>query len=154
MAAKNTSFVNQETDRDPTYELLREDLVKATGALPAHQAALAATRRSVAAIQGEMVQLGNQSLQVADLQREAKANEQNDYGIRRSSSRNSPRTHSTERELRMWQSPYHPPCLSCRYTALLYMVALALIISLVLSIIITYAVESSSSILPFSQPGA
>jgi uncharacterized protein involved in exopolysaccharide biosynthesis len=75
--AQKTKYVNQETDRDPTFELLREDLAKTEGDLAAHQASLAATQRSVNAMQSQMVQLGTQSLQLADVQREVHANEQN-----------------------------------------------------------------------------
>ena len=71
--AEKTHYVNQETDRDPTYEMLREDIAKAKSDLAANQASLAANRHSVAAIQDQMVQLGSQSLQVADLEREALA---------------------------------------------------------------------------------
>lgn len=139
--AKKTSFVNQETDRDPIYELLREDLVKATSDLAAHQAALAATRRSVTAIQGEMVQLGNQSLQVADLQREAKANEQNYllYLSKQQQELTSDALDRTRIENVAIAVPPAVPVLPVHGP--LYLVVLALIISLVLSIVITYAVD-------------
>ena len=37
--AENTKYVNETTDRDPTYELLREDLAKTQADLAAQQAA-------------------------------------------------------------------------------------------------------------------
>jgi uncharacterized protein involved in exopolysaccharide biosynthesis len=76
-AAQKAHYVNQDTDRDPGYELLREDLMKTRADLSAQQASLAANQRSVDAMQHEMVSLGDQSLQVADLTRELKDNEQN-----------------------------------------------------------------------------
>jgi uncharacterized protein involved in exopolysaccharide biosynthesis len=75
--AERTPYVDEETDRDPTYELLREDLAKSESDLAAQQASLAANRHSIVSIQSQMVTLGSQSLQQADLEREAKADEQN-----------------------------------------------------------------------------
>ncbi|HEX3472630.1 MAG TPA: Wzz/FepE/Etk N-terminal domain-containing protein [Silvibacterium sp.] len=139
--AKRMNFVNQETDRDPTYEWLREDLVKAKSDFAAHQAGLAATRRSVAAIQDQMVQLGNQSLQVADLQRELKANEQNYllYLSKQQQESTSDIFDKTRIENVAIAVPPSIPVLPVHSP--LYMVALAFIISLVLSIAITYSVD-------------
>jgi len=139
--ATNTSYVNKETDRDPTYELLREDFVKTRSDLAAHQAGLAATRRSAAELQAQMVQLGNQSLDVADLQREAKASEQN-YLLYLSKSEQERTSDAFDRirienvaiavPASMPVLPVHGPMFS---------VALAFIASFVLSIAITYAVD-------------
>jgi uncharacterized protein involved in exopolysaccharide biosynthesis len=70
-------YVNQTTDRDPTFELLREDLAKNSADLAGQRAGLAATRDGIRNMQSQMIKLGSQSLLLADLQREAKANEQN-----------------------------------------------------------------------------
>ena len=75
--AKTTEFVDQTTDRDPTFELLREDLAKTKADLEGQRASLSANRRSIDSIQNQMVKLVGQSLQQADLQREAKADEDN-----------------------------------------------------------------------------
>ena len=75
--AEKTPYVDVETDRDPTFELLREDLAKSESDLAAQQASLGANRHSIDSIQSQMVKLGSQSLQQADLEREAKADEQN-----------------------------------------------------------------------------
>jgi uncharacterized protein involved in exopolysaccharide biosynthesis len=75
--ARATHYVDQETDRDPTFEMLREDLAKSVVDLAAQSASRDATRQSISAMQHQIVQLTNQSLQLADLQRDAKANEQN-----------------------------------------------------------------------------
>ncbi len=75
--AEKTPYVDVETDRDPTFELLREDLAKSESDLAAQQASLGANRHSIDSIQSQMVKLGSLSLQQADLEREAKADEQN-----------------------------------------------------------------------------
>jgi uncharacterized protein involved in exopolysaccharide biosynthesis len=76
-AAERAPYVNQTTDRDPTFEVLREDLAKNNSDLAGQRASLEANRRGISSIQSQMVTLGGQSLQLADLQRDAKANEQN-----------------------------------------------------------------------------
>ena len=75
--AQKTPYINQTTDRDPTFELLREDLVKNQTDLVAQQASLRAIRLGANSMQSQMVELGSQSLRLRDLQREAKTNEQN-----------------------------------------------------------------------------
>jgi polysaccharide biosynthesis transport protein len=75
--AKKTPYVNQSTDRDPTFELLREDLAKTEADLAGQRASLVANRLSISSMQAQMIKLGSQSLQQADLEREVKANEQN-----------------------------------------------------------------------------
>jgi uncharacterized protein involved in exopolysaccharide biosynthesis len=70
-------YVAETTDRDPTYELLREDIAKSQADLAAQRATLAATRHSVESIRAEMVNLDQLSLSQQDLQREAKAAETN-----------------------------------------------------------------------------
>lgn len=75
--AEKAPYVNEETDRDPTFELLREDQAKSEADLAGQRASLAAGRRSIDSMQHQLVTLGSQSLQQADLRREAKANEEN-----------------------------------------------------------------------------
>ncbi len=75
--AESTRYVTESTDRDPTFELLREDLARAQADLAAQRAALAATKRSVQNLQGQVVNLDQQSLTQQDLLREAKADENN-----------------------------------------------------------------------------
>jgi uncharacterized protein involved in exopolysaccharide biosynthesis len=139
--AQKAHYVNQETDRDPTFELLREDLSKTRGDLAAHRASLLANKDSISDMQAEMVKLGNQSLQLADLQREAKANEQNYllYLSKREQERTSDALDRTRIENvaiavppAMAVLPVHGP---------LYAVALAFGIALILSLCITYAAD-------------
>jgi uncharacterized protein involved in exopolysaccharide biosynthesis len=75
--AKRAPYVNQSTDRDPTFELLREDLAKTLADLAGQRASLEANRLGISSMQSRMVKLASQSLEQADLQREARANEQN-----------------------------------------------------------------------------
>ena len=76
--AEKAPYVNAETDRDPTFELLREDLAKnrsRPGGSTGKSCGQSARHR--VACKSQMVKLGSQSLEQADLEREAKANEQN-----------------------------------------------------------------------------
>ncbi len=75
--AKKTQFVNQTTDRDPTYELLREDIVKTQADLASQKATAAAIERSLGNLRGEMVSLDQKSVKQESLLREAKLNEAN-----------------------------------------------------------------------------
>ena len=139
--AKNTSYVNKETDRDPTFELLREDLVKTRSDLAAHQAALAAARQSVAEIQAQMVQLGEQSLEVADLQREAKADEQN-YLLYLSKSQQERTSDAFDRTRIENVAIAVPPSLPVLPVhGPLFLVALAGVASFVLSLAIAYCAD-------------
>jgi uncharacterized protein involved in exopolysaccharide biosynthesis len=75
--AEEKKYVTETTDRDPTYELLREDIAKSQADLAAQRATLIATKRSVQSIRAEMVNLDQLALSQQDLQREAKAAETN-----------------------------------------------------------------------------
>jgi uncharacterized protein involved in exopolysaccharide biosynthesis len=75
--AEHTQYVTEDTDTDPTYELLREDLAKTQSDLAAQRASLSANQASIAAMQSQMVQLGKKSLDQSDLIRDQKANETN-----------------------------------------------------------------------------
>jgi uncharacterized protein involved in exopolysaccharide biosynthesis len=75
--AQKTSFINQTTDRDPTYELLREDTAKTQADLAAQKATAAALQQSISSVQEQMVGLDQKALKQADLIREVKADEGN-----------------------------------------------------------------------------
>jgi succinoglycan biosynthesis transport protein ExoP len=75
--AQSTRYVTESTDRDPTFELLREDLARAQADLAAQRANLAATKRSVQNLQGEVVNLDQKAITQQGLMREAKADENN-----------------------------------------------------------------------------
>ncbi len=75
--AASTKYVTENTNVDPTYELLREDLAKAETDLAAQRASLGANQASVASLQSQMAQLAEKGLDQTDLTREQKADEDN-----------------------------------------------------------------------------
>jgi uncharacterized protein involved in exopolysaccharide biosynthesis len=75
--AEKTKYVNQTTDRDPTYEFLREDMAKTQADLATQKATATALDRTIATIRQKMVELDQKALKQADLVRENKANESN-----------------------------------------------------------------------------
>jgi uncharacterized protein involved in exopolysaccharide biosynthesis len=75
--AEQTKYVTENSNVDPTYELLREDLAKSQADLAAQQASLAANKSSIASMQSQMIQLAEKGLDQTDLVREQKANEEN-----------------------------------------------------------------------------
>jgi uncharacterized protein involved in exopolysaccharide biosynthesis len=75
--AKKMQYVNETTDRDPTFEFLREDVARARTDLAAQKATEGALKQSLERVQSEMVSLDKKALKQQDLQREAKADESN-----------------------------------------------------------------------------
>jgi polysaccharide biosynthesis protein PslE len=75
--AKKVQYVNQTTDRDPTFEFLREDVARAKTELASQRATEAALKQSLKEVQIEMVNLDKKALKQQDLLREAKADESN-----------------------------------------------------------------------------
>lgn len=75
--AEKAKYVNQTTDRDPTYELLREDQAKTEADLASEKATAAALGNSIRGIRAQTVQLDQDAVKQAALVREAKADEAN-----------------------------------------------------------------------------
>ena len=75
--AEESRFINRTTDRDPTFEYLRQDLAKTNADLASSKATASAVSKSIKDIQLQMVRLDNQALKQSDLLREVKANEAN-----------------------------------------------------------------------------
>jgi succinoglycan biosynthesis transport protein ExoP len=75
--AEKTKYVNATTDRDPTYELLREDKAKTEADLASEKATAAALVNSVQGMRAQMVTLDADAVKQAALIREAKADEGN-----------------------------------------------------------------------------
>jgi succinoglycan biosynthesis transport protein ExoP len=75
--AQGTKYVGRTTDRDQTYESLREDVAKTRADLASQQATATAVTRSIQSMQRRMVELDQKAIKQADLLREAKANEAN-----------------------------------------------------------------------------
>ncbi len=75
--AENSKYVNKTTDRDPTYEYLREDLAKTQVDLASQKATAAALINSIHGMKMEMVKLDGDAVKQGALIREAKADEGN-----------------------------------------------------------------------------
>ncbi len=75
--AQKTEYLSESSDRDPTYEYLRQDIAKTEADLAAQRGTVVAARRSIASMQQQMVDLDAASLKRSDLLREMKANEDN-----------------------------------------------------------------------------
>jgi polysaccharide biosynthesis protein PslE len=75
--AEQTTYLNEITDRDPTYELLREDLAKTQADLAAQRATEKSLEDSIRSMDKQMVELDANSIQRGALLREAKADEAN-----------------------------------------------------------------------------
>ena len=75
--AETEKYVNTSTDRDPTFEYLRQDLAKTKADFASEQATEAALAGTVQEIRTELVNLDQQAVRQAALVREAKANEDN-----------------------------------------------------------------------------
>ena len=75
--AGDLKYVNRTTDRDPTYEYLRQDLAKTEADLAAQRAASGALLNSIQGMRMEMVKLDQQAVTQSALLREAKADEGN-----------------------------------------------------------------------------
>jgi uncharacterized protein involved in exopolysaccharide biosynthesis len=75
--AEQAIYVNKTTDRDPTYEFLRQDLAKTQADLASRKATATALTGSIRSMRSEMVRLDGQAVKQAALLREAKANETN-----------------------------------------------------------------------------
>lgn len=75
--AENMKYVNQTTDRDPTYEMLREDLAKTQADLASEQANAAALVSSISNMKAQMVDLDAKSVKQEALLRNKNADESN-----------------------------------------------------------------------------
>lgn len=75
--AQKTQYVNQTTDRDPTYELMREDIAKTRADLASQKALAAAVEHSIQSMQMRMVTLDEKAVRQAALIREVKTDEAN-----------------------------------------------------------------------------
>ena len=63
--AKKVQYVNETTDRDPTFEFLREDIARANTELAAQKATAAALKQSLDSVQGEMVKVDKHGSETA-----------------------------------------------------------------------------------------
>jgi uncharacterized protein involved in exopolysaccharide biosynthesis len=75
--ANSAKYVNQTTDRDPTFELLREDMAKTQADLASQRATAGALTNTIKGMRGQMVDLDLDAVKQTALLRDAKANEAN-----------------------------------------------------------------------------
>jgi uncharacterized protein involved in exopolysaccharide biosynthesis len=75
--AESAPNVNQTTDRDPTFELLREDAAKTQADLAGQRATVVALKQGIQNMQMQMVDLDQKAIKQADLFRDSKTNEDN-----------------------------------------------------------------------------
>ena len=73
--AQTAKYVNATTDRDPTYELLREDLAKTQADLASERATAGALVGTIKGMRGQMVSLDADAVKQEALLRDAKASE-------------------------------------------------------------------------------
>jgi len=73
--AQSAKNVNQTTDRDPTFELLREDAARTEADLAAQRATVAASNKGIQNMQLQMVDLDQKAIKQADLLRDSKTDE-------------------------------------------------------------------------------
>lgn len=139
--AEKNPYVNRETDRDPTFELLREDLAKTQADLAARRANLAAVNRSTRSLQSEMVNLDQKALTQQDLLRDVKANEDNYllYLSKREQERTSDALDKTRIANVAIAVPPAIPALPAR--SIVFTLLIAVILASVLSIAAAYIVE-------------
>jgi uncharacterized protein involved in exopolysaccharide biosynthesis len=76
-SAEEAKYVNKTTDRDPTFEYLRQDQARTEADLASEQATAAALVSTIHSMQSELVSLDVKTVQQAELLREVKANESN-----------------------------------------------------------------------------
>jgi succinoglycan biosynthesis transport protein ExoP len=75
-SAQTTQYVNQTTDVDPTFGLLKADVAKTQADLATQRASVVSLKQGIQNMQLQMVGLDQKALKQADLLRDAKANEE------------------------------------------------------------------------------
>lgn len=75
--AEQDKYMNTTTDRDPTYELLREDQAKTEADLASEKATAGALESSIQTLRAQMVSLDGKAVKQASLMRDVKADEDN-----------------------------------------------------------------------------
>ena len=76
-SAEEAKYVNKTTDRDGTFEYLRQDRAKTEADLASEIASAAALAKTIKGMQSDMVSLDIKAVRQAELLREVKANESN-----------------------------------------------------------------------------
>jgi uncharacterized protein involved in exopolysaccharide biosynthesis len=143
--ASNTKFVTENTNVDPTYELLREDEAKSEADLAAQRASMAANQASIRSLEGQMTQLAEKDLDRSDLTREQKANEENYllYFAKREQARTSDALDKTKIENVDLAIPPNIPVLPVMSPTMV--VLLAFVLAAFTAIMTTYAFDHFDS---------
>ncbi len=110
--AEQAKYVNKTTDRDTTFEYLRQDQAKTEADLASEQATAAALSNTIHGMQSEMVSLDVKAVKQGALLREAKANEGNYLLYLNKRNKNAPPTRLTRNGSPMWRLRFR---LTCRY---------------------------------------
>jgi len=76
-AGERTKYLTATTDKDPTYEVIRQDLAKTKADAASQRASIAALKSGIKDLQSQMVALDAKALQQQDLLRDVKVNEDN-----------------------------------------------------------------------------
>lgn len=139
--AESTKYVTEDTNIDPTYELLREDMAKAQADLAAQKASLAANQASIENLQSKMTDLAEKNLDLTDLTRDQKTNEDNYllYLAKREQARTSDALDKTKIENVDIAIPPTIPVLPIMSPIMV--VLLALLLAAFLSIMTAYAFD-------------
>jgi uncharacterized protein involved in exopolysaccharide biosynthesis len=143
--AANTKYVTENTNVDPTYELLREDQAKTEADLAAQRASLAANQASIRSLEGQMIQLAEKGLDQSDLTREQKADEENYllYLAKREQARTSDALDKTKIENVDLAIPPNIPVLPVMSPVMV--ILLAFVLAVFTATMTTYAVDHFDS---------
>ena len=76
-SAQRMQLSDRTTDRDSTFELLRQDVAKTRADFADHQASASVLKRSIRSLQDQAVLLDQENIRFQGLVRDAKANEDN-----------------------------------------------------------------------------
>ena len=76
-SGENTKYLTATTDKDSTYELIRQDVAKTKADAASQRASIVALKNGIKDLQGQMVNLEEKSLEQRDLLRDLKVNEDN-----------------------------------------------------------------------------
>ena len=137
--------MTEATDRDQTFEVLREELARTEADRAAQGATMAAAKRSIATLENQLVELDQQSIDHQDLLREVKADEQNylTYLAKREQERISDALDSTRIANVAIAVPPAIPVLPALSWPMIVLIAFCL--ALCVSVGIAYAVEYMDS---------
>ncbi len=141
VSAEKTTYQSATTDKDATYELIREDLAKTKADESAQRASIASLQNAIKNLQSQMVSLDQKALQLHDLQRDSKVNEDN-YLLFQSKWQQAQASNALNQtrigNVAIADSPEVP---ALPMYSLSMLLAIAFIGSLFLSVIAAYAVD-------------